>query len=514
MPGGMVLPQPSVPVLNKEPDNIRAPLVPDAFAMYKRGALSGWGEPYNMSTTLDSQRIQSAIRAAERGDTWQLFTIYRDMEIGYAHLQTEFSKRKLTVVGQPHAILPRTKNNAKDQIAAEVIDEMIENCDNWNDALDNMLDSTLWPVAVSEKLFAPVDKADLRYFKHAVRFRLRKLDPVNPTLFCYKIPYMASGYAAFATPQQAERSMSPQALPYGSTVPSWDPNAWEPDLRFYETFENGYPNFSPDSTYPAEKFRHIIHRGSNLTKAIRDNFGGPMRSILFWWFLATQARDWFGRYMQRWGHPFLLGKVDAQQKDTLQFMRNAISLSQELGGLVIDKNAEAQLLQAASLNGAEGYKMFIDVCNDEVSKVVVGQTTSSNAKSTGLGSGVADLHSQVRSDLRQSDMRKLSTTLTNQLFDQYLEINGYDGRVRGIIWGGKDEKQAELLSRTMSDFHDAGIEADDAGLEVISERVGFSLRRVPMEVRLGGKSETSPTGKPSKKNKKQLQKAVKKELVK
>src|SRR6516164_10771759 len=72
---GQTLPQPNVPVLKRNLQLIRRPEVPNDIALFKLGALSGWGEPYNMSTTLDAVRIQGAIRAAERGDTWQLFTI-------------------------------------------------------------------------------------------------------------------------------------------------------------------------------------------------------------------------------------------------------------------------------------------------------------------------------------------------------------------------------------------------------------------------------------------------------
>jgi hypothetical protein len=156
-----------------------------------------------------------------------------------------------------------------------------------------------------------------------------------------------------------------------------------------------------------------------------------------------------------------------------------MSLSLELGGLVIDKDAEAQLMQAASLNGAEGYRMFLEVCNDEVSKVVVGQTLSSSAKATGLGSGVAKLHAQVRQDFRQSDMRKLGATLVNQCFHPYLKVNGYPGRIRGIIWGGKDEEQVQALSESMKNFSDAGLRPDEVGIETISERTGISFERAP-----------------------------------
>jgi hypothetical protein len=479
---GDTLGQPTVPARTRKLDLkvITKPEVPDAIAMLKRGALSGWGEPYNLSTTLDASRIQAAIRAAERGDTWQMFTIFRDMIAGYTHLQNEFAKRKLIVVGQPHAVLPRKKDNAEDQKACAVIEEMIEHCDNWQDALDNILDATLWPVSVSEKLFAPVDPSDAKEYLYPIRFRLRKLDPVSPTLFCYKIPYLASGFGGgFGAGLPANTGdLGPQTLPLGPEQASWNPNAWEPELRFYEVFANGYPDFSPASTYAPEESRHLIHRGTNLSKTIRDNFGGHLRAILFWWFLAVEGRDWFGRYMQRWGHPFIVGKVDAQQHDTVEFMRNALSLATEIGGLIIDKEAEATLMQAASLNGAEGYRLFLEVCNDEISKVVVGQTLSSTARSTGMGSGVAKLHADVRDDFRQSDMRKLSATLVKQLFRQYLRINGYKGHIKSIVWGGKDETKAELLARTMKDFAVAGIEADDPGLDVISERVGFGLQRI------------------------------------
>jgi hypothetical protein len=479
---GQTLPQPNVPVLKRNLQLIRRPEVPNDIALFKLGALSGWGEPYNMSTTLDAVRIQGAIRAAERGDTWQLFTIFRDMIAGYTHLQNEFAKRKLTVVGQPHAVLPKDKNSAADKKAAKAIEEMIEHCDNWNDALDNMLDSTLWPVSVQEKLFAAVEDSDRDDYEIPIRFRLRKLDPVSPTLFCYKIPYLASGFGGtFASGGAPIWDLSPQTIPLGPNQAYWNPDDWEPELRFYEVFQNGYPNFSPASTYQPEPARHLVHRGTNLSKTIRDNFGGHLRAILFWWFLAISGRDWFGRYMQRWGHPFIVGKVDAQQHDTLVFMQNALSLATEIGGLIIDKEAEATLMQAASLNGAEGYKLFLEVCNDEVSKVVVGQTLSSSSRATGLGSGVAKLHGEVRQDYRQSDMRKLSSTLVKQLFRHFLKINAIKGQVRGIIWGGKDETQAELLARTMKDFSDAGIEADDSGIDTISERVGISLQRISMD---------------------------------
>jgi phage gp29-like protein len=469
------VPQPSVPSVNSGKLEVVKKDSSPGVSLSKIARLSGWGMPMNLSTTLDVSRIQAALRTAERGDCWMLFTIYRDMEMGFTHFQSEFAKRKLTVVGQPHTLLPKKKGKKDDEIACEVIDEMIDNCDNWNQAMGDMLDATLWPVSVGEKIFSPVEPEDKTKYTHPVNFRLRELSPVDPVLYCYKIPYLAAGFSGMTAPGF-------NAQPPNDSSINFNPDDWEAWLRFYTVNDNGYPNFSPTDTYKPDRRIHMVHRGTNLSKVVPDNYGGHMRAILFWWFLATQARDWWGRYMQKWGHPYVVAKVDTQQKDTVNFIVNALALSMEIGGLVIDKGAEAQLMQAASLNGSEGYKVFEDFCHDEVSKVVVGQTLSSSAKSTGLGSGVADLHGKVRDDYRQSDMRKLSDTLVKQLFNQYLEYNGYKGRVKGIIWGGKDEKQVFQIAQSVSNFKDAGLQPTDRGIETINERTGIEFERAPEPV--------------------------------
>jgi len=76
---------------------------------FRKARISGWGEPPNFAQFIDMERIQAALRAAERGETWLLFTIYRDLILNYAHLQSEWQKRKMMVVGKPYSIIPQDK---------------------------------------------------------------------------------------------------------------------------------------------------------------------------------------------------------------------------------------------------------------------------------------------------------------------------------------------------------------------------------------------------------------------
>ncbi len=437
--------------------------------MSRQARISGIGEPPNLSVFEDVEKIQAALRAAERGDTWQLFTIYRDMIVGYGHLKAEWGKRKMVVVGQPHALIPHTKGNSKDEFNAEVIQQMIDKSDNWMDGLTHMLDGQLYPVSLGEKIYrVPTTDDELDI---PVRYLLKRIEPVNYALLCFRLPYSSPGIGS-------------GPLPNGNGKPNpdlvYDVDAWEPDLRIYKTLPNGYINFTLNEVYAPTRERHICHRGDMMSRAIRDNFGGDLRAILFWWLLATKDRDWFGLYMQKYGSPFLKGKADVQQKDTVEMLRNAFRLSTQIGGIVIDKKAELDIVQAAAQEGANAHKILIDVCNREVSKIVLGQELSSTAKNTGLGSGMAQFHGEVRDDIRLFDMMKLSETLERQLFGPYLRMNGLSGNPPKMIWGGKRDADAKAQADTLSQFALAGVEPTDEGLSVISERVGYGLQRKPI----------------------------------
>ncbi len=463
-------------VLEAVPVDDAVTMVP--VPMGRRAVMSGTAELPNLSTSLDADRLQSSIRAAERGETYQLFAIYRDMVMGYTHLQAEMMKRKCVILGQPHALIPKDKKNADDLRAAKAIAEMIDGCENWMDGLSHLLDASLYPVAVNEKIFSPLDADDLEDFTIPVRFKLKKFAEVNPQLLCFKIAY---------TPQLFHAPFSRQSGGYwaasdpSNTTGQYDPNAWESELRFYDTMPTGMVDFSMSSIYAPDRNRHLVHRGDALSRTIRDNFGGPMRAILFWWLLATKDRDWFGQFMQKYGSPFLVGKANAQDKGTVDLLTRAFSLATQIGGIVIDKRAELELMSASATDGANSHKTLINVCNDEVSKIVVGQILSSTPKSTGLGSGVAELHGEVRQDYRLFDMRKLSHTLKRQLFKPYLRMNGIRGSAPDILWGGEKEGDAKMLAESISQFAMGGLTPTDDGIETISQRSGIGMRRKTKE---------------------------------
>ena len=430
-------------------------------------------EPQNLGSSATVATIQSAIRLAEAGDTKQLFTLYRDSLLGDTHIQAEFGKRKMAVLSEPHSIQPADKKNAEDVIAATVVEDMIAGCENWTDGLIALMDATLWPVTVLEKVFAPSTE-EPRPGRRRLQYALKKLCPINPTLLCFREPYGRKDVKDTAGAAAMER--------------------WEPHLRIYTTDAEGRINWSEQSAYHCDPGNHIVHRG-HLLVGMRDNFGGPFRAILFWWFLRGAGREWFARLMERYGSPFPVGKVDSANQEAITFLQEAFSLSTKIGGLVVDHDTEVELMEAAVNGGADAHEKFRGVCNREISLAIVGQELSSTAKATGMGSGVAQLQGQVRDDIAAFDKLKLAEVLARQLFEQFLFINGIPGRTPKISWGTVQGEEAQLTGALLQGLALGGLRPTDEALPILSEKFGFPIERAPVVNAEPSPSPGRPGGK-------------------
>jgi phage gp29-like protein len=436
---------------------------------------SGISQTQYQGTVLDVQRIQNALRAAERGNTWLLFTICRDMAASFPHLMSEWSKRKNVIVGQPMSLLPADAANPDDVMAVNVIREAIDNCENWQDGIKHLLDATLYPLSLAEKIFDPIGESDRPNFKYLRSYRLKELAPVNPLLFSFEVPYRGN-----LTPV----SDNPAAV--------FNPDAWETWLRIYKTMPSGAINYNVGDVYAPVKNIHIIHRGGGqISPTIPPNFGGVIRAILFLWLFSMQDRDWWTLMMSKFGMPILVGKVDSSNVTAVTNMRQSLALAVQLGGIAIDRKAALEAIQVAGVDGSNAHKIFQDWLNCEVSKIVVGQVTSARPEKGGLAGGMAEQAEKVRDDIRISDLTSFAWTLEHQLFPQILAINQYrKGRVH-VSWGGLSADELKLFMQAVGQGYPAGIRLADRGIQTLTQRSGVEWERVPdklMQSSMGGMS--------------------------
>lgn len=403
-------------------------------------------DPPNLLSTAKASDLQSAARAAERGDPKNLFTLYRDFVLSDEHVQSCLNTRKLAVLGQPLSIMPRSRGNPDDLAAAAACNRAVADCENWLDGLGALLDShAFWPVSTAEKLFTaaglPLDN------EPALQYTLRRIEPITPHQLCWKWAYQA-----------------------GVKV---DMEQWEPLLKLWPL--DLYSNILYDVT-KAESLdpdRHIVHRGHLLT-GVKDNCGGPGRAILGWIFLRSLGRDWFGRFMERYGNPFVKAKTDKNDPQAVAFLQEAFSTASKISGLIIDHEDEAELVQAMVQGGAEGHQIWHNVCNNAISRHITGYGLSDSP--AGLNAGQSQKSENVREDVRMFDQLRLAATLERQLFAQFLRINGLIGRIK-VSFGGLSDDDVGKFATSLNTMNQAGWEPTDEAIPTINERLGIPMQR-------------------------------------
>ncbi len=455
-----------------------------------KGRTSGWSQIQNISTNLDLSKMQAALRAAERGDTTVLFAIYRDMFLGTGMVAGDLGKRKLAVLSEPHSILPFNKNNEDDLYAADVISDMIMNCSSWNQSLSHLMNAVVFPIAISEKLFRPVEQDEENPFK--LHYYLKEMFPVEYVLLNYRLPYLPQG------PINAMNNMPP--VPFPPNLQSstgrledtiYDVDSFEPNLRLWHVFNNGLIDYSWSNIRALDPDRHLVYRCNLLNGIARDNFGGLGRSIMFWAFFAQLAREYYIRMLDKYGSPFIVAKVDTAQVDTVKKIEESLQALTKLQGIVINKDADIVLHESNLRNASDGHERFLNFCHDQISLLINGQTLSGHAQGTGMGSGVAKLQGQVRSDIISYDRLMLGTVLRNQLFKQFLKINGIKGHAPLITWGTDSTEGMKDFSLSIQALYNSGIVPAKEAFDVISEKFGFTVEKAVID-----STTTPPNNKP------------------
>ena len=476
--------------------------------MEVQNQLSGLGEPPQLGNTVTLANIQQAIRTSERGEPYYLFALFRDMIENDSHAQAEIGKRIMSFMGQAESIEPIDKNDPEDVLAAEVIADMIRNCDNWMDGSIHLANGHVWPLAGAEKIYAPVDGADRYKFKHPVTYRLKQLHPIPWPLFTFKVAYWNlsneigvrpnGGMQGGAVPQaiMTNSGAMPRVDTAGPTAYSgqvmnnnpvliWNPNDWQPDLRFYATFANGLIDWTMANCHKPDPTRHVIHSAQVSTSNIRQNFGGLLRSLIPWWYYKTYGRDWFARAMERYGSPFAVAYGHTSDKNLFDILTKAFNDATKTNALLVPPRTKIELKEVMSSGMADGFAKFIDLCNTEETKAILGQTLSTTSKGSGMmgGSGVADLHSDVKEEWSLFDKRKYCDMQWQQIFEPYLRINGYKGRCRAVR-GGINPAQQALQAKTLQSLYLSGIRVAKTEEQQLTNTFGIKLEVFdPMEER-------------------------------
>jgi phage gp29-like protein len=396
---------------------------------------------------LDVDYVAGAISSAQSGNITDLLALYRDIEAADTTIQGAINTRKLAVVARGYNVVPAPNTGAEGERVADEVKAMLERSDTFIDACTWLLHGCIWPVSV----------CNMRWV------------PGGPT----------GGYS-----HPEFRNVPLELFDYTTR-----------QLRIKDVDDCGTPLTT--THYPVDE-RYIVHRGHMLMAP--DIWGGPMRALVFWFLFSTQDREWWARFLERFGAPFLLGTYDKNDEDSRLNLERAFSEATRLFGIVATRETQVTIQDAGSQsNASAAFQMFHECAKKEKLLLICGQTLSSNAEGTGLGSGVANLQGEVREDVKLWDAFKLSKTVEKRVIAPWMRMNGIKGPTPQLTFGGFNPSALAGMAAFLEAVPKAGLKLADDSITVISRHVGIELERAdppPAPVIAPPGAEMPKLGKP------------------
>ena len=246
---------------------------------------------------------------------------------------------------------------------------------------------------------------------------------------------------------------------------------WRPQRWFWFERDDGETVRLRDGSelLPLAPQKFIIHRHkakSGLT--IRS---GLARVASWSWMLkAFSNRDW-GIFLQNFGTPIRLGKYGPEHSDKdKEVLRRALANIAGDCAAMIHRTMEMEFVEVKNAGrSVDGYEKRCDWLDRQVSKAVLGQTTTTDAVAG--GHAVSQEHRQVQEDIQRGDAILLSATLTRQLVPLIISLNfGPQVQYPKLMIGRPDEVPIEDVVNALDKLADRGLTIETSQFR---DRLGF-----------------------------------------
>lgn len=222
---------------------------------------------------------------------------------------------------------------------------------------------------------------------------------------------------------------------------------------------------------PLPPFKYINHAGK--AKSGLPIRGGLAR-VAAWSYLFQNfsLKSWVS-FAEYYGFPIRLGKygAGASAEDRATLLEAVRSISQDAAAIVPD-SMTMEIIESSASGSAEVYQRLAEYCDKQVSKLVLGQTATTDSEGGGLG-GSGKEHNDVRGDIERADAKALAATLNRDLVKPIIDFNfGYlpGGMYPQINIGREDPVDTKALMEGVTTFVSMG---GRVAISVVRDKLGL-----------------------------------------
>ena len=336
--------------------------------VHARASLTGvrqvWGQ--TAATGLTPAGLASLLQAAADGSPNDYLTLAEEMEERDPHYASVLRTRKLAVIGL-EPVVEAAGDDAKSQAQAEAVRTLIAN-PHFETLLEDALDGLGKGYSANEIMW---DKGSTWTPKH---YEWR-----DPRWF------------------------------------SWD-RITRQQLRLLT-------EANPSEGEALAPYKFVVHRPK--LKSGLPVRAGLARIVAFCWICKAYAlKDWMA-FIEVFGMPLRLGRYGPGAKpEDIAVLRTAVASIGTDAAAVLPTSMAIEF-QKAGEGGGNSADLYLKLCeylDKQVSKAVLGQTSSSDSQASGLSNGNNQGHNEVRADLLKADAKQLATTINRDLMTMGIEL--------------------------------------------------------------------------------------------
>lgn len=171
---------------------------------------------------------------------------------------------------------------------------------------------------------------------------------------------------------------------------------------------------------PLEPYKFIIHLPRSKSGSIWRN-GLARQCAVLYMLKSFTTRDWWA-FAEVFGIPIRVGKYGPNATtEQIATLKSAIATIASDAGAVIPDSMMVELVETAKGNGGDTlFESMVRWCNEEISKLVLGQTMTTE---NGSSMAQANVHNEVRLDIAKWDARQLEATINEYLVKPFIVLN-------------------------------------------------------------------------------------------
>lgn len=204
----------------------------------------------------------------------------------------------------------------------------------------------------------------------------------------------------------------------------WEPAAlkWRDPRWFRFADEDGETPLLRDVSgdVPLAPFKWVFHQAK--VKSGLPIRGGIARAVCWTYlFKSFTTKDW-AIFCEAYGQPLRLGKwgEGASEKDKETLLQAVSNIGVDYSAIV-PASMSVEFIKADISGSHELYLKRADWLDQQVSKLVLGQTGTTDAIAGGYA--VGKVHDGVKADIERSDAKQLAATLNRDLVKPYIDLN-------------------------------------------------------------------------------------------